>query len=549
MHHARLRSTVIATHLLVLLILSSGLAQDRVALLIDNSSYGQESLPAATTNLEGLSEALKQAGFAVTIKENVKDFRRELETFNLLCPDGGISLFYYCGYANRYQRKVSKTVTQPDGSKEKIESMELTSGLLPIEKPPTQGYPLADITRTFRDRSAARLHLVFLDCAWNNPAIKNSAWQGLGQIDPTIFPSAMVCTAMPPETSLPAKGPSLLATSLARHINAANRPLSEIMTTIRDDVARASANQQNPWFSFSLAKDGDIKLQPTRKRRISTAKHPPTNPQPGDEWINGLGMVFCWCPAGSFRMGLADSTSPQTRDAKQVDVTLSNGFWIGKYELTNAAYFKMRKRTPNPKSLVLHGNVPLTFLKGPSAKGFNKNIATVEKKAGRIPAGWEYRLPTEAEWEYACRAGTSTSYSFGNKANELFRYANYADASLHAADDTFYYADRKHDDGVGLRPAAVGSFEPNAWGIHDMHGNVSEYCLDSYFPTLPGGTDPLPEDKKGGIVHRGGGWCSTADYCLAGFRNGAPNNNNFGETSHIGLRLVLAKIRKPGAKK
>ena len=138
MHHAPLRRTVIAAHLLVVLVLSSGRAQDRVALLIGNSSYGQQSLPAATTNLEVLAEALEKAGFAVTIKENVKDFRRELETFNLLCPDGGISLFYYCGYANRYQRKVSKTVTQPDGSKEKIESMELTSGLLPIEKTPTE---------------------------------------------------------------------------------------------------------------------------------------------------------------------------------------------------------------------------------------------------------------------------------------------------------------------------------------------------------------------------------------------------------------------------
>ena len=72
---------------------SDSTAQDRVALLIGNSSYGKESLPAATTNLEVLSTALEKAGFALQVKENVKDFRRELETFNLLCPDGGISLF------------------------------------------------------------------------------------------------------------------------------------------------------------------------------------------------------------------------------------------------------------------------------------------------------------------------------------------------------------------------------------------------------------------------------------------------------------------------
>ena len=540
---------VLAVLLLPLMLAQRVPAQDRVALLIGNSSYGQHSLPPATPHLELLSRALQDAGFAVTVKENVRDFRRELETFNGICPDGGISVFYYYGYANRYERKISRTVTRPDGSKEKVESQEVVAGFLPSQKPPNQTYQLTDIARTFNERSAARLHLVLLDCAWINPALQKPQWQGLGRIDPAIFPSAMVCTAMPAGKRLSDETPSLLAASVARHITDANRPIGEVMATIRDEIVKQSQGRQTPWFDFSLAKDASAMLIPARKRTISAAKQPPANPKPGDEWINGLGMVFCWCPRGSFRMGLADSSTPQTRDARQVDVTISHGFWIGKHELTNAAYFKMRKRTANPKSLIKHANVPLTFLKGPSAKNFNKNIATVEGPAGRIPPGWEYRLPTEAEWEYACRAGSSTRYCFGDKPADLHRYANYADASLYMADDTFYYADRKRNDGVGWRPAAVSSFEPNAWGIHDMHGNVSEYCLDSYFPVLPGGTDPRPNDKKGGLVHRGGAWCSTAEYCLAGFRNGAPNNNNFGETSHIGLRMVLAKILKTKNKK
>jgi len=542
----RLKAGIVAT--LVAATCCSASAQDRVALLISNSDYPSGKLPGSREDIDQLGQALEAAGFAVTIKENVRNFRRELESFNLACPDGGVSLFYYSGYANRFERRVSQTVTRPDGTRVKVESKEVVAGLLPSGKNPTQGYPLADITRTFKDRSAARLHLVFLDCGQVNPALKKAEWQGLGQLKASEFPSAMVCTASASGTSLPEGTSSLLTQSVARNVTARDLPIGKVMAKIRDEVVTTSGGKQEPWFGFSLARDATAKAIP-RKRNISTGKLPPTNPSAGDEWINGLGMVFCWCPAGAFRMGLADTSTPQTRDARQVDVTLSDGFWIGKHELTNAAYFKMRKRTPNPKSLVKHGNVPVTFLKGPNAKGLNKTIVTVEGKAGRIPPGWEYRLPTEAEWEYACRAGTSTRYSFGDKAADLYRYANYAEASLYRADDSFYYADRKKDDGVGLRPAAVGSFEPNAWGIHDMHGNVSEFCLDSYFPTLPGGTDPLPSDKKGGIVHRGGGWCSTAGYCLAGFRNGAPNNNNFGETSHIGLRMVLAKIRETRAKK
>jgi formylglycine-generating enzyme required for sulfatase activity len=183
----------------------------------------------------------------------------------------------------------------------------------------------------------------------------------------------------------------------------------------------------------------------------------------------------------------------------------------------------------------------MTFIKGPQANDAGKLIAGVEGKAGRIPGGWEYRLPTEAEWEYACRAGSTSNYSFGDSATDLHRFANYADASLYQFDDSFYYCDLKGDDGVGKRPAAIGSYEPNAWGIHDMHGNVSEFCRDGYEATLPGGTDPKADGRQNTIVHRGGAWCSTPEYCLAGFRHFTVNSHNNGHVSHIGLRMVLAR--------
>jgi len=523
-------------------------AQDRVALLVSNWDYPTGKLSDSRREIERLGQVLETAGFAVTIKENVTDFRRALEQFNLACPDGGLSLFFYSGYANRSERQVSRTITRSDGTQHKLESKEVVAGLLPAGKTPTRIYALADVARSFKERSAARLHLIFLDCARANPGLDKAEWQGPGQVPAALFPSAMLCTAASAGQTLAANRPnrpSLLISSVTRHVTSKGIPLGNVMANIRDEVATASGGKQRPWFDFSLAKDATAYAISNSQRPVSTDKLPPAKPRAGDQWINGQGMVFCWCPPGSFRMGLADASKPQTRDARQVDVTISEGFWMGKHEVTNAAYFKMRKKTGHRSSLVKHANVPITFINGPRARGFRKSLVDLEGKAGRIPAGWDYRLPTEAEWEYACRAGTTTGYSFGDKTADLHRYANYADAQLYAADDSFYYADRQHDDGVGLRPAAVGSFKPNAWGIHDMHGNVSEYCVDSYFPRLPGGTNPWPMDKKGGIVHRGGSWCSTAEYCLAGFRNGRVLSNNDQGTTHVGLRLVLTRIRQP----
>jgi formylglycine-generating enzyme required for sulfatase activity len=136
--------------------------------------------------------------------------------------------------------------------------------------------------------------------------------------------------------------------------------------------------------------------------------------------------------------------------------------------------------------------LPVESVSWDGAVEFCRVLSEQERKAGRLPPGWEYRLPTQAQWEYACRAGTQTTYCFGDDASRLGDFAWYGDNA----------AERTHE---------VGQKLPNAWGLHDMLGNVCEWCRDMYQDKHLGGTDPevVAQDR----VLRGGCCISRASMC------------------------------------
>ena len=169
-------------------------------------------------------------------------------------------------------------------------------------------------------------------------------------------------------------------------------------------------------------------------------------------------------------------------------------------------------------------NFPATFVSWNDATAFCQRLTDTDHKNGKLPAGESYRLPTEAEWEYACRAGATTVYSFGDDETQLGEVILFDDN----ADD----AGEQYAHAVGLK-------KPNPWGLHDMQGNVWEWCSDWYDDSLPGGTDPVGPEGGSYRVLRGGSWRRYPDACRSAYRrSSAPSRRNDGD---LGFRVARSQ--------
>lgn len=168
--------------------------------------------------------------------------------------------------------------------------------------------------------------------------------------------------------------------------------------------------------------------------------------------------------------------------------------------------------------------------------GFCRKLTSVERAAGRLPTGWQYTLPTDAQWEYACRAGTTTSFHFGAGQSQLSDYAWFG-GQCH---DVHYPGNTKNERYAHL----IGLKRPNGWGLYDMYGNVWEWCLDVYSDELPGGGDPLVLGVGSLRVFRGGSWKLNGRYCRSAFRNGTEAGT---ATDCVGFRVAARPYGKVGA--
>jgi formylglycine-generating enzyme required for sulfatase activity len=274
------------------------------------------------------------------------------------------------------------------------------------------------------------------------------------------------------------------------------------------DVATPSSPAVTPVKAENAEADGP------KTKPVSPGSEP--NVPGGMGVTNSIGMKLRLIPAGEFMMGSPATESGRSDNETQHRVTLTKPFYLGVTEVTQEQYQKVMVTNP---SKVKGPQNPVERVNWAEAVEFCGKLSAMpaEKTAGHV-----YRLPTEAEWEYACRSGTATAYGFGDDASRLGDYGWFEGNS-------------------DSRTHPVGEKKPNAWGLYDMHGNVWEWCQDRYGDYPSGSaTDPTGATSDLYRVYRGGGWGNRARSCRSAYRSGnAPEDRDF----LLGFRVLRSSIK------
>ncbi|MEM7600078.1 MAG: SUMF1/EgtB/PvdO family nonheme iron enzyme [Verrucomicrobiota bacterium] len=515
-------------------------ASERHALVIGNSAYEYSApLRNPANDARKLAVALQQADFTVTLllDGTHQQMDEGLRAFGRSLPEDSVALLFFAGHGMRvagdsYLMPVDARAESASMLKHEAVSLEIALALLD------------------KEGKGAGLKIVILDSCRNNPFGRN--WSGTrapgantGMTAPALTPQGTVlCFATDPRaTAEDGKGEnSPYTTGLLKHLFTPGLELDLALREAGAEVQKLTNDRQNPWRNsnfngeFAFVEEGGnevvLSMEGTRAGEVRT--------------FGGIEMV--WCPPTGeegFLMGSPENEEGRDENEEQHRVVLTKGFWLAKYEhvqgRVSSSYFKGSEDLPVEQVSWLDAYQIVI--------GYNAIMHP-------LPEGWQWRLPTEAQWEYACRAGRTTSYSFGDNEGELHKYGNFADNSI-GGDGRDEYKDRvgtgaivercgllrpipsqeEQDDSVEYT-AEVGTYLANDWGLHDMHGNVWEWCSDWYGKDYykDGQRDPSgPEDGTVKVL-RGGSWLSRPDSCRAANRGMKGPGSKFRD---VGFRLAV----------
>ncbi len=241
---------------------------------------------------------------------------------------------------------------------------------------------------------------------------------------------------------------------------------------------------------------------------------------------NSIGTQLRLIPPGEFMMGSPESEQGRfDNEGPQHRVRITRSFYLGVYPVTQSQWESVMGNNPSwlseggimsdRVSGLSTGDFPVEMISWKDAQEFIGRLNERSEETARV-----YRLPTEAEWEYACRAGTTTRYYFGDDTGDLGEYASYSDRRIHP----------------------IGQKRPNAWGLYEMHGNVFEWCSDwfseDYYANSPL-EDPTGPESGSDRVIRGGCWHSAAGYCRSASRNWGSPGSRF---DSLGFRLAFSSV-------
>jgi len=258
-------------------------------------------------------------------------------------------------------------------------------------------------------------------------------------------------------------------------------------------------------------------------------------------------IVLRRIPAGTFTMGSPDDELGRLNNETQRTVTLSRDLYIGVFAVTQKQWERVMGNWPShfsntayrdsrPVELVSWDVVRGGTWPGDPA-GTGQPAADTFMQKLRDRTGFNFDLPTEAQWEYACRAGTTTALNSGKNLTATDTCPNMAEVGRYASNHPGGYSTSSNVSTDG-GTAKVGSYLPNVWGLYDTHGNVFEWCLD-WHGSYPSGalTDPVGQNSESLRVYRGGSWDITARYCRSAFRSRGAPGNAYG---YLGFRVALA---------
>ncbi len=269
--------------------------------------------------------------------------------------------------------------------------------------------------------------------------------------------------------------------------------------------------------AVSLAEPGPSEQPAPTAQKDSAPAADPLNHR-----IEKLGLELVWIKPGTFVMGSpAHEADRNKAEGPQTEVTLTQGFWLGKTPVTQAQYEAVTGT--NPSHFKAEGkDAPVEEVSWVDAMDYCTKLTGQERTAGRLPEGYAYTLPTEAQWEYVRRAGKTEAYA-GNPDTMAWHQGN-SDGTTHP----------------------VATKEANAWGFYDLSGNVLQWCFD-WFGDYPGGavTDPTGPDYGHFRMARGGSWRMGPELCRSAARAGG----SAGRRDYtIGFRLALSPVRPAAGK-
>ena len=498
--------------------LASG-TERRIALVIGNSAYDISPLRNPGNDARAIASALRESGFQVTERHNLTQaaMREAIRIFGDELKRGGVGLFYYAGHGLQVRGRNYLVPVKTDIKREdEIEDQAVS----------------ADVVLQKLDAAKNRLNIVILDACRNNPFARSfrSNVQGLAQMDAPSGTLLAYATA-PGSVAADGRGANGLYTQhLVASLKTPGLKIEDVFKRVRVAVKRDSNGLQIPWENTSL--EGDFYFKPGKPGQappadlpsvtvasIAPALKPVPTPVvpvvpigPIQTWTDPtLGMEFVQIPKGCFQMGSPDYETGHGRDERQHEVCVE-GFWMGKHEVTLEQYKKFyRDHTDNHND----ERVPVAMVSWYDAVRFANWLSD---KSGQH----KFRLPSEAEWEYAARAGTSTAYFWGD------------DFSTGCQGETIY-AHCAKPPLLGRMP--VGSYKPNAFGLHDMLGSVWEWTASIYDASYGG--KELRSSDAGSFaslrVNRGGTWFHAAADLRAAKRSADIPNIEF---PTLGFRIV-----------